>query len=91
MSKEPIIPCTVCLGETTHYWQNSEHSPHMVCDACYIQLNQQMNAICDSNDEDHIRFVEMFAEWRSGHVTYNKVTPQSMLERFLVQIFVEEE
>lgn len=91
MSKEPTISCTVCLGVTDHYWQNGEHSAHMMCDACYIQLNQQYEKTANSTDEHDILFAESFSEWRSGDVVYRKVTPQSMLERFLVQIFVEEE
>lgn len=85
MSKELIISCTVCHGVTTHYWQNDDHSAHMLCDNCYIELNQQANKEPDSD------FARSFDEWRSGDVGYHQVTPQAMLERFLVQIFVEEE
>lgn len=91
MSKEPTISCTVCEGMTSYYWVNANHSAHMVCDVCYIEMNQQVEKLSASDDWDDIRFADSFMEWRSGDVEYRKVTPQSMLERFLIQIFVEEE
>ena len=88
MSKELIIPCTLCLGKTDYYWHNDE-TAHMLCDACFIDLNHQLALLADSDTEEDRLFVLTFSAWASN-VQYDKVTPQSMLERFLVDSLIKE-
>lgn len=82
----------MCDHPTDHYWSNFENAAHMLCDACFIQLSQATDAYRNSNeyDEGMSNFSDMFDEWRNGGLDYQKVTPQSMMERFFINILTKE-
>ena len=85
----------MCDEQTDYYWYNFNNAAHMICDSCFIYLSQFCNeyfATADDPEHDEAtrRFSEMFHEWRSGELEYQKATPQSMLERFFIGIITEE-
>lgn len=91
MSKELTISCTVCSRQTDYYWQNYDRPGHMVCDSCFIELNHQLGSPTeDMGAHDREIFVATFTQWIEN-LEYHKVTPQSMLERSLIQAFMDEE
>lgn len=95
MSKEPTIACTMCDEQTDYYWYNFSNATHMICDSCFIDLSLFANIYLENpddpeHDEATRRFSEMFHEWRTSGLEYQKATPQSMLERFFIGIMTEE-
>lgn len=85
----------MCDAQTEYYWHNFDNAAHMICDSCFIDLSHFTNYCLENPDDpDHddstISFSQMFNEWRNGELEYQKVTPQSMLERFFIGIITKE-